>query len=63
MTHVLVDEVHERTVEGDFLLMALKEMLRRRANERREGGGSFEEKAEKSDGDDDTWPSNDGQTA
>ena len=27
VTHVLVDEVHERTVEGDFLLMALKEML------------------------------------
>ncbi len=29
VTHVLVDEVHERTVEGDFLLMALKEMLHR----------------------------------
>ena len=56
VTHVLVDEVHERTVEGDFLLMALKEMLGRRANERREGGGSFEEKAEKSDGDDDDAP-------
>ena len=28
--HVLVDEVHERTVEGDFLLMALKELLGRR---------------------------------
>ena len=30
ITHVLVDEVHERTVEGDFLLMALKEMLARK---------------------------------
>ena len=30
VTHVLVDEVHERTVEGDFLLMALKELLGRR---------------------------------
>jgi len=33
VTHVLVDEVHERTVEGDFLLMALREMLTTR------GGG------------------------
>ena len=36
ITHVLVDEVHERTVEGDFLLMALKEMLARKDEEMEE---------------------------
>ncbi|KAK3264036.1 hypothetical protein CYMTET_27198, partial [Cymbomonas tetramitiformis] len=30
VTHVFVDEVHERTIESDFLLMALRELLRRR---------------------------------
>ena len=39
ITHVLVDEVHERTVEGDFLLMALKEMLERAVQARASGGG------------------------
>ena len=39
ITHVLVDEVHERTVEGDFLLMALKEMLERAAEAGGGGGG------------------------
>ena len=27
VTHVLVDEVHERSLESDFLLMALKKLL------------------------------------
>ncbi|KAH9964169.1 P-loop containing nucleoside triphosphate hydrolase protein [Russula dissimulans] len=27
VTHVIVDEVHERSVEGDFLLLELKELL------------------------------------
>eukprot|EP00976_Prorocentrum_cordatum_P065939 1178109-Prorocentrum_minimum.AAC.1 len=26
-THVLVDEVHERTLEGDFLLLTLRRLL------------------------------------
>ncbi|KAH9008329.1 P-loop containing nucleoside triphosphate hydrolase protein [Lactarius hengduanensis] len=29
VTHVIVDEVHERSVDGDFLLLELKELLRR----------------------------------
>ena len=28
VTHVIVDEVHERSVDGDFLLLELKELLR-----------------------------------
>ncbi|KAH9934840.1 P-loop containing nucleoside triphosphate hydrolase protein [Fomitopsis serialis] len=28
VTHVVVDEVHERSVDGDFLLLELKELLR-----------------------------------
>jgi len=28
VTHVLVDEVHERTVENDFLLLTLKSLLK-----------------------------------
>ena len=49
ITHVLVDEVHERTVEGDFLLMALKEMLERAAEA---GGGGGGEGAVRADGED-----------
>jgi len=30
VTHVIVDEVHERTVDGDFLLLLLKQLLLRR---------------------------------
>jgi HrpA-like RNA helicase len=30
VSHVIVDEVHERTVDGDFLLLLLKELLRKR---------------------------------
>ncbi|GMI49924.1 hypothetical protein TeGR_g970, partial [Tetraparma gracilis] len=30
VTHVFVDEVHERSIESDFLLMCLKDMLPRR---------------------------------
>ena len=30
MTHVFVDEVHERSMESDFLLMVLRDLLRRR---------------------------------
>ncbi|KAH9178563.1 P-loop containing nucleoside triphosphate hydrolase protein [Lactarius sanguifluus] len=29
VTHVIVDEVHERSVDGDFLLLELKELLKR----------------------------------
>ncbi|XP_043255278.1 putative ATP-dependent RNA helicase DHX57 [Colletes gigas] len=32
VTHVIVDEVHERSAESDFLLMALKELLLKRSN-------------------------------
>ncbi|XP_050477291.1 putative ATP-dependent RNA helicase DHX57 [Bombus huntii] len=32
VTHVIVDEVHERSAESDFLLMLLKELLSRRSN-------------------------------
>ena len=39
VTHVLVDEVHERTVENDFLLLALKSLLRQTGGRSsREGG-------------------------
>ncbi|KZO92472.1 P-loop containing nucleoside triphosphate hydrolase protein [Calocera viscosa TUFC12733] len=31
-THVIVDEVHERSVDSDFLLLELREMLRRGAD-------------------------------
>ena len=31
VTHVLVDEVHERTIEGDFLLLALRNLLEAQA--------------------------------
>ncbi|GBE77256.1 Putative DEAH-box ATP-dependent helicase [Sparassis crispa] len=30
ITHVIVDEVHERSVDGDFLLLELKELLKTR---------------------------------
>ena len=32
VTHVFVDEVHERTIESDFLLMVLRDVLARRAD-------------------------------
>ncbi|KNZ80627.1 Putative DEAH-box ATP-dependent helicase [Termitomyces sp. J132] len=32
ISHVVVDEVHERSVDGDFLLLELKELLIRHAN-------------------------------
>ncbi|XP_078039431.1 putative ATP-dependent RNA helicase DHX57 [Augochlora pura] len=32
VTHVIVDEVHERSAESDFLLMLLKELLRKKPN-------------------------------
>ena len=31
VTHIFVDEVHERTLESDFLLLALKHLCRKRA--------------------------------
>ena len=46
VTHVLVDEVHERTVEGDFLLMALREMLTKHGNNGK-GGDEKEKKSSK----------------
>jgi ATP-dependent RNA helicase DHX36 len=30
VTHVIVDEVHERTLDGDFLLIILRDLLKRR---------------------------------
>lgn len=30
VSHIIVDEVHERSIDSDFLLIVLKEMLRRR---------------------------------
>ncbi|KIM88927.1 hypothetical protein PILCRDRAFT_813926 [Piloderma croceum F 1598] len=32
VTHVIVDEVHERSVDGDFLLLELKELLMRHSS-------------------------------
>ncbi|XP_076302625.1 putative ATP-dependent RNA helicase DHX57, partial [Lasioglossum baleicum] len=32
VTHIIVDEVHERSAESDFLLMLLKELLPKRSN-------------------------------
>ncbi|KAM4707688.1 ATP-dependent RNA helicase DHX29 [Discoglossus pictus] len=32
ITHVIVDEVHERTVQSDFLLIILREILRKRSD-------------------------------
>lgn len=29
VSHIVVDEVHERSVDGDFLLLELKELLKR----------------------------------
>ena len=34
VTHVMVDEVHERTVENDFLLLTLKSLLKQQADRR-----------------------------
>ncbi len=34
ITHVFVDEVHERSIESDFLLMVLRDLQRRRGAER-----------------------------
>ena len=33
VTHVFVDEVHERSLESDFLLMVLRDLLRRRGDD------------------------------
>ena len=44
VTHVLVDEVHERTVENDFLLLTLKSLLQQRM---RNGGGGREGEKER----------------
>jgi ATP-dependent RNA helicase DHX57 len=30
VSHVIVDEIHERTLESDFLLCILRDLLRRR---------------------------------
>ena len=32
MTHVIVDEVHERSLESDFLLLALAQLLKTRTD-------------------------------
>jgi ATP-dependent RNA helicase DHX57 len=32
VSHVIVDEVHERTVDGDFLLLLLRELLKKRSD-------------------------------
>lgn len=34
VTHVFVDEVHERSIESDFLLMVLRDMLPKRTSDR-----------------------------
>ena len=34
ITHVFVDEVHERSIESDFLLMVLRDMLPKRSKDR-----------------------------
>ncbi|CAI5990013.1 unnamed protein product [Closterium sp. NIES-65] len=36
VTHVVVDEVHERSIQGDFLLVILRDLLARRQQMRRE---------------------------
>jgi ATP-dependent RNA helicase DHX29 len=33
VTHVVVDEVHERTILGDFLLIVLKSLVEKRSNQ------------------------------
>ena len=30
VSHVIVDEVHERSIDSDFLLIVLRELLRKR---------------------------------
>ena len=40
MTHVLVDEVHERSVDNDFLLLALRTLLLARRERTARGGGA-----------------------
>jgi ATP-dependent RNA helicase DHX29 len=37
---VVVDEVHERTLQGDFLIALLRSLLARRRCERKRGGKS-----------------------
>ena len=32
LTHIIVDEVHERSVESDFLIIILRRLIRTRAN-------------------------------
>ena len=48
VTHVLVDEVHERSVDNDFLLLALRTLLlaRREGAARGGGGGGGERDAQ-----------------
>ncbi|CAI7885728.1 unnamed protein product [Closterium sp. NIES-54] len=36
VTHVVVDEVHERSIQGDFLLVILRDLLARRQHMRRQ---------------------------
>lgn len=40
VTHVLVDEVHERSVDNDFLLLALRTLLLARRERTARGGGA-----------------------
>jgi HrpA-like RNA helicase len=32
VSHVVVDEVHERTIDGDFLLILLRRLCKRRSD-------------------------------
>lgn len=32
VTHLVLDEVHERSIDSDFLLIVLKKLLQRRRN-------------------------------
>ena len=51
VTHVLVDEVHERTIEGDFLLLALRNLLEAQGSlDADDGGGSDDGDGDDGDG-------------
>jgi hypothetical protein len=41
VSHIIVDEVHERSVDGDFLLLQLRELLKRNKTIKVSNGSTF----------------------